>query len=180
MQNTHKIGILGLGTIATAVVEGIVSDGHDITVSTRGRANSTRLAGQYDNVRVAENQEVLDRSDIVFLGLTTDVARDTLGPLRFREGQQVITLMAELSLDATAALVAPARMTARMLPYPAIATGSGSPILHYGEHDLVESLFGSRNRVFTMNSEAELAVYLTSTLYVFTVRSRARRCPCSL
>lgn len=159
MKNGQKIGVLGLGTIATALVEGIVGDGHDITVSTRSRENSTRLAERYDNVAVAENQQVVDTSDIVFLGITGDAATNMLEPLRFREGQQVISLMADLRFETTAALVSPATMAARMIPFPAIATG-GSPILTYGNRELIDGFFGARNTVFHLENEEELAIYL--------------------
>lgn len=159
MQDRQKIGVLGLGAIATALVEGIASDGHHITVSTRSRENSARLAERFANVHVAENQDVADASDILFLGLPEDVARETLGTLRFRKGQQVIALMADLRFETTAALVAPATMAARMIPFPAIATG-GSPILTYGKPALVDGLFGARNTIFHLEDENELALYL--------------------
>lgn len=159
MQATRSIGIIGLGTIATALVEGIAGDGHDITVSIRSAANSSRLNQQFANLTVAENQAVVNASDIVFLGLTGDIASDTLGQLRFREGQQVISLMADLGFAPTAELVAPATMNARMIPFPSIASGN-SPILTFGDRSLIDALFGARNSVFALNSEDELGVYL--------------------
>ena len=158
-KTVMRIGVLGLGTIATAVVEGIAGDGHDITVSTRSQTNSSRLAHQFESVAVADNQAVVDASDIVFLGLTADAAPNVLETLRFREGQQVVSLMADLSLEATARLVAPADMAARMIPFPSIATGT-SPILAYGDRVLVERLFGARNSIFALDSEDDLAIYL--------------------
>lgn len=154
-----RIGIIGLGTIATALVEGIAGDGHDITVSPRSKTNATRLAAQFGNVAVAENQEVVEASDVVFLGLTADAAPDTLEALNFHGGQQVVSLMAELRFEAVAELVAAATMAARMIPFPSIATG-GSPILTYGDRALIDDLFGARNTVFALDSEAELGSYL--------------------
>ncbi|PWW01489.1 pyrroline-5-carboxylate reductase [Hoeflea marina] len=154
-----RIGFIGLGTIATAVVEGIADDGHEISVSARSRINSARLAERFGHVTVAENQQVVDGSDVVILGTTGDAAQAALAPLRFRKGQRIISLMADVSFAATAALVAPAEMAARMIPFPAIAAGN-SPILVSGDRSLVDELFGARNSVFALGSEEELGSFL--------------------
>ena len=74
-----------------AISEGLVSDGHDIVVSERSRANSSELSARFDNVTVADNQGVLDASDVVFVGSTAEQAEAMLSALRFREGQRVIS-----------------------------------------------------------------------------------------
>ncbi|SDW44394.1 pyrroline-5-carboxylate reductase [Roseicitreum antarcticum] len=151
--------MIGLGTIATAVVEGIAGDGHDIAVSRRNAQNAARLAGKFENVSIADNQDIVDASDLVFLGTTGRLAPEVLAPLTFRDGQQVIALMADLDFAAVAALVAPAQLAARMIPFPSIASG-GSPVLVYGERIAIDTLIGPRNTIIMMDSEAELASYL--------------------
>lgn len=154
-----RIGIIGTGTIASAVVRGIAGDGHQITVSERSAANAQALAAEFDSVTIASNQGVIDQSDVVILGLMAEMAGDTLGPLTFRADQQVISLMAGASLDEAAALVAPAQARAIMLPFPGIAKG-GSPILMLGDEALVGQIFGERNQVFALQDAAELNAYL--------------------
>ena len=100
-----RIGVLGTGTIASAVVHGIAGDGHDITISRRSEGRSSALAAAYETVTVAENQEVLDRSDVVFLGLMAETAWQILGALSFRPGQRVISFMAGASLGEVAEMV---------------------------------------------------------------------------
>ena len=154
-----RIGVIGCGTIARAVVEGIVHDGHEITVSKRSAHHSTSLAEAYENVRIADNQKVVDASDILFLGLMAEVAEDVLGPLTFREGQIAITFMAGASLEEADALVRPARATAIMMPFPGIAQG-GTPIMMYGDPDIVANIFGASNSVFPVRDGDEMAAYL--------------------
>lgn len=154
-----NIGIIGLGTIASAVVESLVQDDHSIWVSPRNAAQAARLSQAYANVTVAQNQEVLDASDVVFLGLLPEVAAEVLTPLRFRDGQIVVSLMADVCCDDLACHLRPARLAARMIPFPAIAEGN-SPILCFGDAAMVETLFGARNRVFHLSSEADLDAYL--------------------
>ncbi|MDJ0631260.1 MAG: NAD(P)-binding domain-containing protein [Rhodobacter sp.] len=150
-----KLGFIGTGIIATAVVHGIAMDGHEITVSQRNAGNAALLAKAYPNVRVGENQAVVERSDIVFLGLTDQAAPAVLDQLAFRPDQRVISFMAGTSRDVVADMVAPANAAALMLPFPRIAEG-GSPILALGDVDLVEQLFGRRNTVFALATGGEM------------------------
>lgn len=156
-----RIGILGMGTIASAVVRGIAGDGHEITVSERGAAHAAALARDCACVTIAPNQAVLERSEVVILGLVAETAAQLLPGLGFRADQRVISLMAGATLAQVAQWVAPARVEAVMLPYPAIATG-GSPILACGETALLETLFGARNRIYALGAESELTDWLAA------------------
>jgi pyrroline-5-carboxylate reductase len=89
-----RIGVIGCGTIASAAVHGIIGDGHQITVSERSASHANALAEAYENVSIADNQGVVDASDVIFLGLMAEVAHDVLGALRFREYQTFLTFMA--------------------------------------------------------------------------------------
>ncbi|MFK8076763.1 MAG: NAD(P)-binding domain-containing protein [Granulosicoccus sp.] len=156
-----RIGVVGTGTIAAAVVDGIAEDGHQITVSQRGEAHSSRLAGKYENVTVAGNQAVLDASDIIFLGLMADQARHVLSSLTFRPDQKVVSLMSGPTINELQVKVAPAIAVANMIPFPGIATGD-SPILILGEAEIANALFGARNSIFQLADQSELAAYLAA------------------
>lgn len=156
-----RIGVIGCGTIARAAVEGIVHDGHEITVSERSAHHSSSLAAAYENIRIADNQGVVDASDVLFFGLMAEVAPDVLGPLTFREGQIAITFMAGAMLEEADALVRPARATAIMMPFPGIAQG-GTPIMMYGDSEIVTEIFGSRNSIFPVRDANEMAAYLSA------------------
>ncbi|SDE97252.1 pyrroline-5-carboxylate reductase [Salipiger thiooxidans] len=154
-----RIGVIGCGTIAAAVVRGIACDGHQIAVSERSARHATALAEEYESVRIADNQGVVDASDVLFLGLMAEVAPDVLGVLNFREGQRVISFMAGASLEQADAMVRPARADAVMMPFPGITKG-GSPIIMYGNAQLVTDLFGERNSIFPLRGAEEMAAYL--------------------
>ncbi|MCW9043069.1 MAG: NAD(P)-binding domain-containing protein [Pseudopelagicola sp.] len=154
-----RIGVLGTGTIASAVVQGIAQDGHEITVSKRSRARALALADCFDAVHVGENQTVVENSDVIFLGLMADSAKDILKPLTFRAGQRIISFMAGATLDDVDAMVRPARAVAVLMPFPGIAEG-GSPIMMHGEDALVREIFGRRNKVFALDSHADMQAYL--------------------
>lgn len=154
-----RIGVIGCGTIASAVVRGIAGDGHSITVSRRSATHAKALAEAHDNIAVADNQGVIDASDVIFLGLMAEAAPDILGPLKFRGDQKIITFMAGATLTEAAAMVRPARAVAIMMPFPGIADG-GTPIMMQGDTGLVKALFGARNTVFPLQDAGEMKAYL--------------------
>ncbi|MGJ8621367.1 MAG: NAD(P)-binding domain-containing protein [Yoonia sp.] len=156
-----QIGVIGCGTIARAAVEGIVHDGHEITVSERSAHHSSSLADAYENIRIADNQGVIDASEVLFLGLMAEAAPYVLGPLSFREGQIAISFMAGASLEEVDALVRPARATATMMPFPGIAQG-GTPIMMHGDAEIAAAIFGERNRIFPVRDANEMAAYLSA------------------
>lgn len=156
-----RIGVIGTGTIATAVVRGIANDGHTIVVSKRSASKAAELAADFDNVRVADNQDVLDRSEVVFLGLMADQAPDILGALTFRPDQHVISFMAGATLSETAVLVAPANASAIVMPFPGVAQG-GSLVMMQGDEALVTEVLGRRNRVFALGTAQEMQAYIAA------------------
>lgn len=154
-----RIGVIGCGTIASAVVRGIADDGHRITISERSAHHARALAETCRNVHIADNQGVADASDVVFLGLMAEAAPEILGALKFREDHRIISFMAGATLEQVDALVRPARAVAIMMPFPAIADG-GSPIMMQGDALLVGEIFGARNSIFPLTTSSEMAAYL--------------------
>ncbi|SLN52869.1 pyrroline-5-carboxylate reductase [Falsiruegeria litorea R37] len=156
-----RIGILGTGTIATALVRGIAEDGHQILVSERSQSNALALSQEFANVSIAPNQQVLDHSDVVILGLMPDVARSLLPEVRFREDQPVVSLMAEVPKSELVSLVAPAQVEGIAIPFPAIAKG-GSPVLCCPAGRLMHALFGGRNHVISVQTPSDLEAFLAA------------------
>lgn len=154
-----RLGVIGCGTIASAAIHGIAEDGHQITVSERSARYSNALAEMYENVSVADNQSVVDSSDVVILGLMAEVAPKILSELQFRSEQRIITFMAGASLEQANEMVQPARASAIMMPFPGISKG-GTPIMMQGDADLVREIFGARNSVFPLKDADEMAAYL--------------------
>lgn len=154
-----RIGVIGCGTIARAAVEGIVGDGHEFIVSERSAHHAAFLDETYDNVRIADNQGVVDASDVLLLGLMAETAGNVLGALTFRQDQRAITFMAGATLEQADSMVRPARATAIMMPFPRIAQG-GTPIMMFGDTKLITEIFGSRNTIFPVRDADEMAAYL--------------------
>ncbi len=119
-----RIGFIGTGNIATAVVDGLLRPPEpalDITVSPRNAEKAAALAARFPTVHVArDNQAVLDESRTVFVALRPPIVADTLRQLRFRGDHQVVSLV-PMPAAALQSLVSPAHMVVRALPLPTCA-----------------------------------------------------------
>lgn len=155
-----KIGFLGTGTIATAVVHALAPLGHQITVAERSAANAAMLSAAYENVAVASNADVTAAADVLFLGLMPDIAREVLPALTFREGQRVISFIADLPLSEVQSLIGPATAESLVLPFPAIAQ-TRSPLIAFPQSALVSDIFAAHD-VFNMETEAEFRAMLSA------------------
>ena len=127
-----RIGVIGCGTISSAVVHGIAGDGHQFTVSERSATQANALAKAYENVKISDNQGVVDASDVIFVALMAEVASSVLGALNFRDDQRIITFMAGATLAQVDAMVRPAQAVAIMMPFPGISKG-GTPVAMLGD-----------------------------------------------
>lgn len=156
-----RFGVLGTGTIATAVVRGFAGQGAPITVSRRNADNAAALAAAYDTVSVGENQQVIDDSDVVFLGMTGASAADILSSVDLRSDQRIVSFMADFPSDRLEALIAPARLEAVMIPFPAIASG-GAPVFTCPQSPLLENLFGAQNTLIAFDDMAQMQPFMAA------------------
>ncbi len=99
----HRLGFVGTGTITAAIVRGLKrSDlaSWPVVLSPRNTTLSMELASSLPGVTVAaDNQKVVDQSDVVFLAVRPQDAEDVVRPLRFRQDQHIISLVAALDID---------------------------------------------------------------------------------
>ncbi len=131
-----KLGFIGTGTISAAVIHGISKawgDGNQITVSPRSEQISQDLAQRYRWVSRAEsNQAVVDASDIVFLGVMPDQAREVIGAVELHEGQTLASFLAGIDVAALQQMVGPKVRVCRVTPLPPIAQLEGPVMLYPG------------------------------------------------
>jgi hypothetical protein len=120
-----RLGFIGTGTIAAAIVEGLSKaevSSLEIVVSPRNATIAQELEARFANVRVAKsNQTVLDASDLVVLAVRPQVAEEVLRGLRFRRVHHVVSLVATWPIDRVRSMVAPATTVARAAPLPFVA-----------------------------------------------------------
>ena len=160
-----RVGILGTGHIAAPIARALATRSHSVTVSRRNESVSTRLAREYDSIRIADNQEVLDRSEVVILSLRAQVAREVLPHLAFRSDHALISVMAGVTLAELGKLCAPAIHICLTIPLSFIEAGA-CPLPVFPASAQLEALFGLENPVITVSSEAALAQHFAAATMV--------------
>ncbi len=167
-----KIGFIGTGEIASAMVKGLTGQGHTIVVSKRGAQIAADLS-KFSDVSIAENDVVVGTSDIVVLCLLKDVANAVLPDLPFRADQHILSVMVDVSHDQLGQLCAPATSIAITSPLPNIAVG-GCPLPCFPNTTTVQTLFGARNPVFAVGTESGLNAHFAVTALASTSFAQAK------
>ncbi|MCL2200415.1 MAG: NAD(P)-binding domain-containing protein [Oscillospiraceae bacterium] len=152
-----KIGVIGTGIIASAVVTGfcLKSTGHEFYLSPRNAERAASLAAKFGECTVCKsNQEVLDKSDWVFICLHKKDF-DTLRELKYESGLKVINMSAEMRLSDLSEITGPTDLLAHVIPLPFIVAGIG-PLLVYPENKEVQELFEAVGDVYSTNSQKDV------------------------
>lgn len=160
-----KLGFVGCGTIAAAMIAGLSEAGRGdaITVSPRGVEIAAALAARYANVTVAaDNQAVLDAADVVVLAVRPQIAPAVFAELRFRPDHRVLSVIATLSLDTLHSAVAPAATITRAVPLPSVARRQGPTAVFPANEEIVD-LFDALGTAVTLDAEDEFDVFSAAT-----------------
>lgn len=161
-----KLGFIGTGKIATAVIKGFCSSSiQNITVnlSPRSKVNSMHLSRTFPNVkRLKSNQLVLDISDIIFISLPAIDSKLILSKLEFKENHTVISFIPFLTHSELTALVKPSIRIIRAIPLPTVESHI-CPIPIYNGNSKVNKVLSYIGQPFKVNNEDQL-----HTLWVLT------------
>lgn len=158
-----SIGIVGVGTIGSALVRGILSApiGHlpfvpTFVLSPRDADNSAALKKEFPNsARIAgSDQEVVDGADCVVLALPGSVAVQIIQTLKFRDEQQVISLIAAVKFPQLQALLGPKVDCTLAVPLPAIAKQQGAT-LGFPSKPFAEAIFSATGTYIAVSDEEQ-------------------------
>jgi len=162
-----RLGFIGVGTIAEAVITGLRHKGVDnpILLSPRSEARSRRLSQTLSDVsRLGSNAEVVEASDVVFLGMLPPQLAPVLAGLPFRPAQLVVSFVANTPMARLAELV-PGPDLVRMIPLPPIARARG-PLVYYPQNQAIAALFAGLGEPIVARSEAELGAITASSAFM--------------
>lgn len=116
-----RLGFIGTGTITAALLRGLKTSPlaeWPVLLSPRNAGIAADLAGSLSGVTVAaDNQAVIDGSDLVILAVRPQVAEAVLKPLTFRPDQSIVSLIAGLPIATLSNWTGVARIT-RAVPLP--------------------------------------------------------------
>ncbi|MFD0024792.1 NAD(P)-binding domain-containing protein [Streptomyces sp. NPDC058382] len=165
----RRIGIIGVGEIGRAVVTGLCGGGEgapEVFLSPRGADTAAELSARYRTVRVcADNQEVVDRSELLVIAVRRRALREALAGLRVDNDRLVVNVMAGVGGDELRRLLATGAPMVRAIPLPAVRE-RGSVTVTCPSHPEVDSLFEYLGGVLPVADEAAFDVFsaLTGTL----------------
>ncbi|WP_331769794.1 NAD(P)-binding domain-containing protein (plasmid) [Embleya sp. NBC_00888] len=143
-DTVQRIGIIGVGEIGRAIVEGLRNGGGaspDVFLSPRGARTTAELSERFEGVHVcADNQEVLDRSELVIIAVRRQDHREALAGLKMDDDKTVVNLMAGVATDDLRRTLATGAPIVRAIPLPAVRERR-SVTVTCPSHPMVDSLF---------------------------------------
>lgn len=166
-----KIGFVGTGGIAEAMIVGLVSNSgysEPIWVTRRSELRSSRLQEQFSNVIVVDdNQQLIDKVDTVFISVLPKQAPSVLSDLRFRSEHLVASLVAGLSLNRLQELCHPVESICRIIPMPTTEIACG-PIVVAPTDSAVVELLSRIGNIIETNDEACFSAFSASSAVMAT------------
>ncbi|MGW1216179.1 NAD(P)-binding domain-containing protein [Streptomyces sp. NPDC002499] len=165
-----RVGVIGVGEIGRALVTGLCEregGAPEVFLSPRGARVAGELASRYDGVHVcADNQQVVDRSELVIIAVRRQDRREALAGLRVGGDKVVVNVMAGVGNDDLRATLATTDAPfVRAIPLPAVRERR-SVTVTYPSHPAVDALFERLGGVLPVADEAAFNVFsaLTGTL----------------
>lgn len=170
------IGFIGVGEIASAMVDGL-SAADDGSADERRRSfvlsprNAERAAGLAERITAAEvagsNQEVVDSSDLIVLAVLPQQSAEVLGGLEIPAEKTLVSAVAGVSTEELAKHLPNGPTIVRIIPLPAVRERRGVTAM-YPANDAVEAILESLGGSVTAKDET-----LFSTLSVVTATMSA-------
>ena len=150
-----KIGFIGTGKITSSIIYGIFKSklkNLKISVSPRNSSIANKLSKKFRSVEIRkDNQEVIDRSDIIFLAVTPNVGLKILDKLRFTSNKKIISFISTINLANLKKLTKNKNIT-RAIPLPPIEIKKG-PIVVCPPNKTAKSFFNHLGIVIEVRNE---------------------------
>ena len=151
-----KLGFIGIGNISSDVVTGICNSKisfKKIILSPRNKKKSSNLKKKSKKIYIAKtNQEVIDKSDWVFIGVLPEVGEKILPQLKFKSNQTVISFISTINYLKLQKILKKKTNVVRAIPMPPIALGKG-PVAIFPPHKKVKSFFDKIGDAIEIKSE---------------------------
>jgi len=149
------LGFIGTGKISSSIIFGIFKSKlkvKRIYISSRNRNIAKKLASKYRKIKVLKNnQEIIDRSSTIFLGVTPNVGYKILSKLHFSKNKKIISLISTINLDKLKKLTNNKNIV-KATPLPPIEIKKG-PIVICPPNKNAKNLFNHLGEVIEIRSE---------------------------
>ena len=163
-----KIGFIGTGHITKSVINGILKSKlkiSKIVVSKRNIKISNSLKKKNKKIQISNNnQDIIDKSDWIFLAVTPNVGKIILPNLEFKTGQTVISFISTINMSELKRYVKVKAKIVRAIPLPPISMKKG-PIPIFPPDRRVKKFFNELGTTIEIkNEKLSLNFWSTSSM----------------
>ena len=151
-----KIGFIGTGHITKSVINGILGSKlkiKKILISKRSNKISTALKKKSKKIAILnDNQEIINKSNWVFLAVTPDVGHKILPKLKFKKNQTIISFISTIKMRDLKNYVKVNSKIVRAIPLPPISIRKG-PVPIFPPNKKVKQFFDYLGTTVEINKE---------------------------
>ena len=123
------LGFIGIGKISSSVIKGIINSKikyKRIILSPRNKKISKYLKNKFKKIEIAKsNQDVINRSNWIFLAVTPLVGNKIIKELKFKKSQKVISFISTITLLQLKKFIKVKANIVRAIPLPPISLKKG-------------------------------------------------------
>ena len=149
------LGFIGTGKISSSIINGIFKSKlkvKKIYISSRNINIAKKLAKKFRSIKVLkDNQEIIDKSSVIFLGITPNVGNKILPKLKFSKNKKIISLISTLNLEKLKSFTK-AKNIVRATPLPPIEIKRG-PIIICPPNKFAKNIFKYLGKVLEIRNE---------------------------
>ena len=124
-----NLGFIGTGKIASSVITGICQSKityKKIIISPRNKKIAQSLKKKFKKIIIAKNnQQIIDKSDWVFLSVTPTVGEKIIKKLKFKSNQTIISFISTITLSQLKKTIKVKAKIVRAIPLPPISLKKG-------------------------------------------------------
>ena len=124
-----KLGFIGTGKIASAVIAGICKSDisfKKIIISHRNKKIAETLKKKFKKIYITKNnQKIIDTCDWIFLSVTPTVGDKIIKDLKFRKNQTIISFISTITLSQLKKAIKVKAKIVRAIPLPPISLKIG-------------------------------------------------------
>ena len=151
-----NLGFIGTGKITSSVIIGIFQSNikfNKIIVSPRNKRVAKYLKKRFNRIIIAkDNQEIIDRCNWVFLGITPKVGKKIIKKLNFITNQTIISFISTITISELKKMIKVKADIVRAIPLPPISLMKG-PVPIYPPNKKVKNFFNKIGSTIEIKNE---------------------------
>ena len=151
-----KLGFIGTGKIASSVILGVCKSKikfRQIIVSPRNKRIANNLKKKFKKVIIAKNnQDVINKSNWIFLSVTPKVGEKIIKNLRFNSSQTIVSFISTINISNLKKMINVKAKIIRAIPLPPISLKKG-PVPIYPPNKEVKSFFDKIGSTIEIKNE---------------------------